>query len=69
MLSRVAERVYWTARYLERVENTARLVSIYDKLLFDLPRNVKLSWCNLIIINDIEKEYDARFPLSTSAMW
>lgn len=27
MLSRVAERLYWTARYLERAENTARLVA------------------------------------------
>jgi uncharacterized alpha-E superfamily protein len=25
MLSRVAERLYWLARYIERIENTARL--------------------------------------------
>ena len=29
MLSKVAERVYWAARYIERVESTARLVNIY----------------------------------------
>jgi len=28
MLSRVGERVYWMARYLERVENTARLINL-----------------------------------------
>ncbi|MFT4574648.1 MAG: putative alpha-E superfamily protein, partial [Marinomonas primoryensis] len=39
MLSRVAERLYWSARYLERVENTARLVSVYDDLMFDLPKD------------------------------
>ncbi|RQW63685.1 alpha-E domain-containing protein [Vibrio viridaestus] len=51
MLSRVAERLYWSARYLERIENTARLLSVYDDLLFDLPRNVRISWYNLIEIN------------------
>ena len=35
MLSRVAERVYWMARYLERAENTARMVSVYAKLMLD----------------------------------
>ena len=51
MLSRVAERLYWSARYLERVENTARLVSVYDDLLYDLPRDIAISWYNLIEIN------------------
>lgn len=51
MLSRVAERLYWSARYFERVENTARLLRVYDDLLFDLPRNIKVSWYNLIEIN------------------
>ncbi len=63
MLSRVAERVYWTARYLERIESTARLVSIYDKLLFDLPRTVKLSWYNLIIINSLEADFNDRYSI------
>ncbi len=63
MLSKVAERIYWTARYLERVESTARLVSIYDKLLFDLPRNVKLTWFNLIIINDLEDDFTERYSV------
>ena len=51
MLSRVAERIYWGARYLERVENTARLISVYDSLLFDLPKDTNISWYNLIKIN------------------
>lgn len=63
MLSKVAERVYWTARYLERVENTARLVNIYDKLLFDLPRSVKISWYTLIVINDLEYEFGTRYAV------
>lgn len=51
MLSRVAERLYWSARYLERVENIARLIGVYDELLFDLPRHFRISWYNLIEIN------------------
>ena len=61
MLSKVAERVYWTARYLERIESTARLISIYDKLLFDLPRSVHLSWYNLITINSLDEAFTERY--------
>ncbi|WP_053979618.1 alpha-E domain-containing protein [Marinagarivorans algicola] len=63
MLSKVAERVYWTARYLERIESTARLISIYDKLLFDLPRTVQLSWYNLITINSLQKDFSERYAV------
>ena len=28
MLSRVAETLYWTARYVERAENLARLINV-----------------------------------------
>ncbi|ADZ89358.1 alpha-E domain-containing protein [Marinomonas mediterranea] len=61
MLSRVAERLYWSARYLERVENTARLVSVYDELLFDLPREVEISWYNLITINSGTEAFEQRY--------
>jgi len=44
MLSRVAERIYWIGRYLERTENTARLINVYANLLFDLPKGVLLGW-------------------------
>lgn len=44
MLSRVAERIFWMCRYLERVENTARLVAVYGELLLDLPSEAELDW-------------------------
>jgi uncharacterized alpha-E superfamily protein len=50
MLSRVANRIYWMARYLERAENTARLVNVNTILLLDLPRSVTLGWRPLISI-------------------
>lgn len=61
MLSKVAERLYWTARYLERVENTARLVNVYDKLLFDLPNEVNIGWYNLVILNSTTELFEDRY--------
>lgn len=61
MLSKVAERLYWAARYLERVENTARLVSVYDKLLFDLPRDVNISWYTLVELNGASALFNERY--------
>jgi len=61
MLSKLAERLYWMGRYIERVENTARLVSVYDHLLFDLPRDMGISWYNLITINSAEARFLERY--------
>ena len=36
MLSRVADIIYWMARYLERAENTARIVDVNAQLVIDL---------------------------------
>ena len=63
MLSRVAERLYWSARYLERVENIARLVSVYDDLLFDLPKDIEVSWYNLIEILSGEEFFEQRYKV------
>jgi uncharacterized alpha-E superfamily protein len=63
MLSTVAERMYWAARYLERVENTARLVGVYHKLLLDLPSGVDITWYNLIILNSAESAFAERYKI------
>ncbi|MGD8547253.1 MAG: alpha-E domain-containing protein [Thiohalophilus sp.] len=44
MLSRVANNIYWMARYIERAENTARLINVNSHLLLDLPKRVRLGW-------------------------
>ena len=43
MLSRVAERLYWMARYLERAENSARMIMAFNSLALDMPRESQLS--------------------------
>ena len=59
MLSRAAERVYWTGRYLERAENTARIVQQYSQLLLDLPDEVGVTWSELVRIVGAASYYDA----------
>jgi uncharacterized alpha-E superfamily protein len=63
MLSRVAERIYWMSRYLERVENTARLIEVYTNLLLDLPSGVDIGWYNLVTLNDAEEKFNARYKV------
>ncbi|OBS08504.1 alpha-E domain-containing protein [Acidihalobacter prosperus] len=57
MLSRVAERIYWLGRYLERAENTARLVNVNTLLLLDLPRRVPLGWQPLVDITGSSEQF------------
>ncbi len=48
MLSRVAESIYWMARYVERAENTARFVEVTLNLVLDQPMGVDEPWRPLI---------------------
>ncbi|MFV0306295.1 MAG: alpha-E domain-containing protein [Desertimonas sp.] len=50
LLSRVADRVYWAARYMERAEDTARIVRTHAELLADLPSTAQLRWEPLVLI-------------------
>lgn len=61
MLSRVAETLYWTARYLERAENIARLVNINNMLLMDLPKGVSAGWEPLIDIIGGRKDFEENY--------
>lgn len=50
MLSREANKINWMARYLERTENTARIINVNTHLLLDLPKRVRLGWEPIIDI-------------------
>lgn len=62
MLSRVAEKMYWFGRYVERAENTARIINVNTNLIMDLPR-VKHIWSSLIEITGCEQEFHQRFTV------
>jgi uncharacterized alpha-E superfamily protein len=61
MLSRVGERIFWLARYVERVESTARLVNVHTALLMDLPEHREMNWFSLITIFDGSQAYFERY--------
>jgi uncharacterized alpha-E superfamily protein len=48
LLSRVADAVYWMARYMERAENVARFIGVNLNLQFDLPLDPAYQWQPLI---------------------
>ena len=57
MLSRVADRLFWMARYLERAEDTARLIHAYTHLVMDIPRGSEPGWDILVRILDAQPLY------------
>lgn len=57
MLSRVAEHLYWMARYLERAENTARLITVNANLILDLPKSIRPGWDALIAITGSRESF------------
>jgi uncharacterized alpha-E superfamily protein len=48
LLSRVAEAVYWMARYIERAENVARFLDVNHNLMIDLPHAYTGQWQPII---------------------
>ncbi|MBV33067.1 MAG: hypothetical protein CMK36_06460 [Porticoccaceae bacterium] len=59
MLSRVAERLFWTARYLERAESLARVIKTLSRLRMDVPKGTELPWTTLLTILGNHPEYKA----------
>ncbi len=57
MLSRVAENIYWMARYIERAENTARIIMVNTHLLLDMPKGEQLGWKPIIQILDCQQPF------------
>ena len=59
MLSRVAERIYWLARYLERAEDSARLILVRHQSVLDLPRSVQPGWDQLLDVLGAKEAFAA----------
>lgn len=64
MLSRVAENLYWMARYLERAENTARLINSITQVLLDLPRGAAFGWDVLLKVAGLELAYSQHYGVA-----
>jgi uncharacterized alpha-E superfamily protein len=61
MLARVVENVYWLSRYLERAENTARIIGVNTNLLLDLPGGIAPGWLPLVDISGNRAEFNAQY--------
>jgi uncharacterized alpha-E superfamily protein len=63
MLSRTADHLFWMARYMERAENTARMLDVnYQTLL--MPRAVASAeqlWRGLLSISELAGDYADRY--------
>jgi uncharacterized alpha-E superfamily protein len=62
MLSRTADHLFWLARYIERAENTARLLDVnYQTSLVPQSAGVaELGWKGLLSISELSQDYLTR---------
>lgn len=61
MLSRVAESIYWTCRYIERAENIARFINVNWRLMLDTPNSGDAQWAPLIQVTGDVEDFQARY--------
>ncbi len=65
MLARDAENLYWVARYLERAENTARLIIKITDSLLDMPTDAAVGWKTLLAIVGVDRLYNQHYETAT----
>lgn len=66
MLSRVAESIYWMARYVERAENIARFIDVTLNLILDQPGSSRQPWKPLIDTTGDEEIFAERYGEPTA---
>jgi uncharacterized alpha-E superfamily protein len=65
VLSRTADHLFWMARYIERAENTARMldVNLSTSLLPQSAQASERGWRALLSISELTEEFDERYPV------
>jgi uncharacterized alpha-E superfamily protein len=61
MLARVAENLYWMTRYLERAEDTARLINATTMMLIDMPPGASFGWEALLTVAGLDREFHEHY--------
>jgi uncharacterized alpha-E superfamily protein len=67
MLSRTADHLFWMARYMERAENTARMLDVNYQMSL-LPQSEEAAergWRGLLSINEISGDFAKRYREAT----
>src|SRR5437868_1960335 len=67
LLSRVADSVYWMARYVERAENIARVIEVNLHLQLDLPLSPANQWQPLIDTSGDTAVFGEKYGPATQA--
>ena len=69
MLSRTADHLYWMARYMERAENTARMLDVnyQTSLLPQTPDDAEKGWKGLLSISELSDDFAARYGKVTAS--
>jgi uncharacterized alpha-E superfamily protein len=64
VLSRTADHLYWMARYIERAENTARMldVNLTTSLLPQSVQAAESGWRAMLNISELLPQFDAKYP-------
>ncbi|MGH6608902.1 MAG: alpha-E domain-containing protein [Burkholderiaceae bacterium] len=65
MLSRTADHLFWMARYVERAENTARMldVNLSTSLLPQSAQAMERGWRAVLSISELSEQFDERHPI------
>jgi uncharacterized alpha-E superfamily protein len=66
MISRVADHCFWFGRYLERAENTARVLPSTRHLAADGDLGPRECWLPIVTVAGEREAYEARFPADTA---
>ncbi len=67
MLSRTADHLFWMARYVERAENTARMLDVnwQMSLIPQSEEEVEKNWRAMLGISELQSAYDAQHKTIT----
>src|ERR1700712_5497345 len=63
MLSRTADHLFWLSRYVERAENTARMLDVnyQTSLLPQTAAQAEQGWRSLLSISELDGGYEERY--------
>jgi uncharacterized alpha-E superfamily protein len=67
MLSRVADALYWTSRYVERAENVARFIDVSLNLMLESSAHGERDWASLVLTTGDQDIFDKKYGHATPA--
>ena len=65
MLSRVADALYWTSRYVERAENVARFIDVSLNLMLESSAHGERDWASLVLTSGDQEFFEKKYGQAT----